>query len=404
MRETRVPEQRLQRSVSWPALTFFGLGNILGAGIYVLVGKVAGLAGMLAPLSFALASLVALFSALTYARLAVRYPQSAGEAVYLDEAFHAGWLSRGVGILIALAGVVSAATLTRGFAGYFQVFAPWPTSAIVTLLVLLLGVVALSGMRQVARVAVLLTLIEVGGLLLVAWAGRELLSELPARINALVPSVNSAPWHGVFLGAFLAFYAYIGFEDMVNVAEEVKNPRRVMPIAILLALGVATLLYALVAVIAVLVVHPAELARSDAPLAEVYRQATGQAPVAISVIGMLSVINGVLVQMIMASCVAYGMAKKGWVWHGFSRLDRQGHAPTTATWLVMGLIWIFALWLPVEKLAAATSYLILIVFVLVNASLIAIEWRNRRRFALVIPAIGLFSCLGLLLYQIASVC
>lgn len=219
----------------------------------------------------------------------------------------------------------------------------------------------------------------------------------------MTPGVGGFPGHGVMLGAFLAFYAFIGFEDMVNVAEEVENPRKAMPFAILMALVFATLLYALVSVTAVLLIAPDELAASHAPLAAVFERATGQNPVVISIIGMLSMINGVLVQLIMASRVAYGMANKGWLWQGFAALNRRHQTPVVATWVVMFLIWAFALWLPVEKLAAGTSYIVLLVFVLINASLITIEWREGRRLPVVVPVIGLLTCAGLLAYQISTI-
>ena len=157
----------LKRSLGPALLTFYGLGNILGAGIYVLLGKVAGTAGLYTPVAFIVASLVAAVTALSYAELSARIPLSAGEAVYVQRAFGSRNLSRLVGILIAFAGMVSAATISRGFAGYIQVFAPLSDWTIITPLVVILGAVAAAGIGLSVRVAALITILEIAGLLLI---------------------------------------------------------------------------------------------------------------------------------------------------------------------------------------------------------------------------------------------
>jgi len=133
-------------------------------------------------------------------------------------------------------------------------------------------------------------------------------------------------WQGILFGAFLAFYAFVGFEDMVNVAEEVRNPVRNVPLAILIALGVTTLLYAAVSLTAVLTVAPQQLAASDAPLATVYQQATGRKPVALSIISIFAVVNGALIQIIMGSRILYGMSRQGWLPALFGRVWQDTNA------------------------------------------------------------------------------
>ena len=235
----------LKRSLSLPLITFYGLGTIIGAGIYVLIGEVAGRAGMYAPFAFLLAAVVAAFSAFAYAELSARYPLSAGEAIYVKEAFHRRWLTIATGWSVVLIGTVSAAALANGFIGYLRLFVRLPNWLAISLLVVGLGLLAAWGISQSVWVATIITLVELGGLLIVLFVARDGLAVLPQRWGELIPPPTADVWTGIALGGFLAFYAFIGFEDMVNVAEEVKNPRRNLPLAIILALCVSTLLYML---------------------------------------------------------------------------------------------------------------------------------------------------------------
>ncbi len=361
----------LKRSLSLPLITFYGLGNILGAGIYVLIGKVAAYAGHQAPLSFLLAAMLAVFTAFSYAELAARYPLSAGEVVYIHQGFGIRSLSVLVGLFIIVTGVVSAATIARGFVGYLQVFVSIPDEAAIFALVVCLGVLAAWGISQSILVAALMTLVEIGGLLIIIWVARP---EASALTNALA---NLSDWQGegvaqgIFLGAFLGFFAFIGFEDMVNVAEEVRDPRRTLPLAILLALSLATLIYFAVALVSVVAVPPQQLAASTAPLAFVYQQMKGGDAALITAISLIAVVNGALIQIIMASRVCYGMGRKGWMPRWLARVNPITRTPLIATTLVTILILLMALRLPIESLATATSFFILLVFSLINISL----WR-----------------------------
>ncbi|MGD2137589.1 MAG: APC family permease [Gammaproteobacteria bacterium] len=366
----------LRRTLTLPLVTFYGLGNILGAGIYVLTGKVVAHAGMFAPLSFLVASLLAALSAFTYAELSARYPLSAGEAVYVQEGFGIELLSAVVGVLIIFAGIVSAATIVLGFTGYLRVFVPVPEVPADLALVLLLGGMAAWGISESVKAAALITLVEIAGLVLVIVVAVPGLAGTP-------PSLAETAWqgpetlYGIFTGAFLAFYAFIGFEDMVNVAEEVRQPRKNLPRALLLALGIASLLYFMVAFAAVGSIDTARLAASDAPLALIYQQATGREPVVITLIGMFAVINGALIQIIMAARVCYGMSARGWLPDWLGTVNRSTQTPVTATLLVSLAVLVMTIWLPLEALAKATSYFLLLVFFLVNLAL----WRLKRATA-----------------------
>lgn len=399
------PVIELRRSIGLPLLLLYGLGNIIGAGIYVLIGKVSGEAAMYAPIAFLVASVVAGFSAFSYSEMSARFPLSAGEAVYIQEGFQLKNLSRLTGLLIAIAGMVSAATISRGFYGYFHAFFQVPEILVITAVILFLGLLTIWGISQSVSAAAFLTVIEISGLLLIIWAGKEVLSTAPAHVEELLPPLQSSVWTGILLGGFLAFFAFIGFEDMVNIAEEVKNPQRTLPAAILLALLIATLIYASVSLIAVLAMAPATLSESKAPLADLLAATSDIDPRIISSIGMLAIVNGALIQMIMASRIFYGMAKKGWIWSGLAKVSKKTRTPVVATWLVIVIILNLALWFPLEALAKGTSYLILVVFALVNASLISIKWSKLPAEGIInvpvwVPVAGFITSVSLALFQL----
>lgn len=366
----------LKRNISVGLLTFYGLGNILGAGIYVLVGKVAAVAGIWAPVSFLVASVVAGITAFAYAELSARYPVSAGEAIYIWEGFKLRWLSILVGLLIVLAGIVSSATIIHGFTGYLHQFLAIPDQVSHFLVIIVLTLVACWGIKESVSFAAFLTILELAGLLLIIFVG------------VTGDNINLPEWNlignkhspgdlnlvaGIVSGAFLAFYAYIGFEDMVNVAEEVKDPQRTLPKAIFLALMLSAVLYATVVYIAISVVPVSELALSNAPLADIYAKSTGKEPYVISLIGLSAVINGALIQIIMGSRILFGMANKGWLYSGLAVINPVTRTPINATLIVALLILLFTLTLPIVTLAEFTSLLILVVFSLVNAALIMIK-------------------------------
>jgi amino acid transporter len=374
---TSVPEQPLRRALSLPLLTFYGLGNILGAGIYVLIGKVVGEAGLFAPLSFLLAALLASLTAFTYAELSARFPLSAGEAVYVQEGLGIRQLSSLVGVLIILAGIVSAATIMKGFAGYLQVFVPLPAEIAIVLMVIMLGGLAAWGIAESVAVAALVTVVEMAGLLLIIGIAAPGMATLGSLAAELPPVTGTAVLPGILMGAFLAFYAFIGFEDMVNVAEEVHQPERNLPRAILLALLISSVLYLLVSLAAITGLPADRLAAADAPLAVLYESITGSEPLLITLISMFAVVNGALIQIIMASRVCYGMARQRWLPACFGRVYPRTQTPVMATVTVAVLVLLAALWFPIAALAKATSFFLLVVFALVNLSL----WRLKRHGA-----------------------
>lgn len=397
----------LKRVISLPLLVFYGLGTILGAGIYALVGKVAGRAGMAAPLAFLVAAALAAFTALSYAELSSRFPRSAGEAVYVSHAFSRRWLTLSVGLAVVATGVVSAAAIANAFVGYFHVFLPWPASVVLCGLIVSLGLLAAWGVRASLRAAMVFTLIEVAGLLLVVWVARGSLPALADHAGDLVPGLDAGAWGGVFLAAFLAFYAFIGFEDMVNIAEEVKDPHRNLPRAIIIALAVATALYALIALTAVLAMPPEQLAASEAPLADIYARATGRRPTVITLVGLFAVTNGALVQIIMAARILYGLARAGRLPAALGRVSPRTRTPLLATGGVTLAVLVLALWFPLVPLAEATTFLILAVFTLVNVALLAIKRREGKPaigpcYPRWIPVTGFLTCAGFVVLRVLA--
>lgn len=399
---------RLRRALSLPLVTFYGLGTILGAGIYVLVGEVAGAAGMFAPLAFLVAAVVAAFTAFTYAELSARHPLSGAEAVYVQEGLGRRELSTLVGLLIVFSGLVSSATLVNGFVGYLGVFIELPEILVICLVVLSLGVLAFWGILESVSVAAVATIIEIAGLILIIAVSGSSFATLPERLPELIPPMQSNAWWGIAMGAFLAFYAFIGFEDMVNVSEEVKDPQRTMPRAIILALVVSTALYFVVVTAAVLTLPQSTLSESDAPLAALFENATGKRPTIIALISLFAVINGALIQMIMASRMLYGMGRAGWLPERLGSVGERTRTPVIATVTIVIGVFLFALWLPLVTLAKLTSFAILVVFILVNLALIRIKRTQQtpagiRVYPIWIPYGGMSLAVLLLVFQTLSV-
>ena len=365
--------QQLLRKITMPMLLFYGLGNILGAGIYVLIAEVANTSGMYAPFSFLVALVIVSFTALSYGELASRYPDAAGVALYVKKGLGSTNLSVIIGLTIALAGLISAATIARGFTGYLAELTPLPEWLALLGLITILGLIAIWGIGESVAIAVTITFIEIGGLLLILWIGLPVLPTLAERAPELIPPLEWDVWYSISLGGFLAFYAFLGFEDMVNIAEEVKAPSKAYPRAILFSLIIATLLYLSVSLVSVLLLTPQQLATTDAPFATIYEHATGNEGTLITIIGIFAIINGALIQIIMASRMVYGISKKGWLPSPLSYVNSKTKTPVVATLLVSAITLGFALWLPLVTLAKLTSFLVLIVFTVVNIALIRIK-------------------------------
>ena len=398
---TPTGQPRLKRSLTLPLVVLYGLGVTIGAGIYVLVGATAGVAGVYAPLAFVLAALVMLPSACSFAELVGRFPVSAGEAAYIRAGFNSQTWSIVVGLLVVSAGTVSAAAISLGSIGYIRQFIDLPGPILVPIVVACMTLIAAWGVRESVTFAAVMTFIEIVGLLAVIAGG---------FFGASFSAVASAPslsdgmtlmqiGFGVMSGGVLAFFAFIGFEDLVNMAEETREPGTTMPKAIFLTLIISTTLYVLISIVAVLNVPVPQLAGAEAPLSLVFERTTGASSATISAIAIIATLNGVIIQIIMGSRVLYGLSQQGSLPAFLGYVHPHTRTPLVATAMIGALIFILATLVPLRGLAEWTSQITLTVFALVNLAL----WLIKRRGdvapegiyvnPLWVPVVGLICCI-----------
>ncbi|PJK29700.1 APC family permease [Minwuia thermotolerans] len=395
-------EHGLKRVLGLPLLILYGVGVTVGAGIFVLIGSVVGVAGPRAPLAFLFAAAIAGVTAASYAILSRGFPAAAGASLYVKAA-----LGRGagfpVGIGVALVGIVSSATIMLGFTGYLAELLAVPQPLAIVGGLVLTGLLVQRGVSESVGAAAALTVVEIGILLVVIAAGAPVLAT--GEVWWVAFGTGSAlPVTAIVSAAVLAFFAFIGFEDIVNMAEETVDPARVMGRAIIGTLAISTALYLLLALIAAGAPDPAALAASGAPLATMWQQLTGQSSAWLSTLALIAVVNGVIVQTIMASRLLYGMAREEMMPAPLARVGRR-RTPYVAIWLIVVLIAILALTLPIETLARATTTVTLLVFAAVNLALLVLGSREkegplrRRRW---IGALGLVLTAGLAIREIFS--
>jgi amino acid transporter len=403
----RAIPQKLSKSLTLTLAVLYGLGVTIGAGIYVLVGVAAGRSGIYAPLAFIAAAIVMAFSAASFAELGTRMPVSASEAAYVDKAFNRPWLSLTMGLLVVLTATISAATISVGSAGYLSVFVDLPSQVVIILVVLSMGLVASLSTRQSVTLAGIMTLIELGGLMLIIgagfWAGNGVMTRLPEILPA---SGDIAVWVGLSGTTLIAVFAFIGFEHLVNVAEEMKNPSRTLPLALFLTLGLTALVYALVVWIAVVAVPPDELSTSSAPLALVFERLTGMPLKTMSLIAVIATLNGIIVHAIMISRVLYGLATQGNLPKILTHLNARTGTPLLATAIGVGAILVLALAVPLAGLADLTARFTLVIFAIINVALIRLKSLETAPPAHVfgcpgwVPVAGLVSSIALLLLDL----
>ncbi len=386
---------QLKRVISLPFLIFYGVGTIVGGGFYALLGEVVGVAGLFTPVALMLATLIALFSALSYAELSSRYPVCAGEAYYVKQAFSSSSLSLMVGWLVIFTGVVSTATLTVAMSRFLGELLDISSIIYIVGLVIFMGLIAIWGIKESVWFATILTIIEVGGLFFIVIIASDSFVVLQENYQSLIPSMSLDLWQGIFMGIFLIFYAFIGFEDMVNIAQEVKDVKRTLPIAIISSISITFVLYMLVSVVAIFSMDLETFASSKAPLAQIAKQNGHISYLVVWSIGILAGLNGALVQIVMASRVLYGVSQKRKKMEVFTRVNAKTQTPIYATIFIAVIILILALQFDLVFLAKTTSTIILLLFALINFSLIKIKRREGRHdgfnVALWIPIMGLIS-------------
>lgn len=377
-RPTITPEAekaQLKRTVTLTPLTLYGIGVIVGAGIYVLIGETAARAGFYTPLSYLVASMLVAFTAASYAELSTSFPVSAAETAYIRAGLRIEALATLAGLLVCASGIISSATLVQGGAGYASSLSGLPPLALAVFFALVLGAIVGLGIALSVGVIATITVIEVGGLIVIAVLGFGDVEAVQTGIAAHYTPFEMSTAVGVVSGVLLAFFAFIGFEDMVNIAEEVKQPERNMPRAIAVALISVTILYMAIATVAVIHVDTAELAASKAPLTLVFERVTSLSGAPISMIAIVAALGGVIAQIVMSTRILYGLGRMGKLPGWFGVVHTRTRTPLNATLFVVAIVVFLTITLPTRELAETTAAGTLFAFSFVNLSL----WRMKGR-------------------------
>lgn len=399
----------LRRSLGLVHVVLYGLGVTVGAGIYVLIASAAARAGVHAPLAFVLAAIGIGLTGATFAELGSRMPQAAGPVIYAHEAFRSDLVGHLVGLLVIAMTLVSAATISAGAAGYIGVFVPWPRWLVIGLVVLAMGALAGRGIVESISFAGLMTVIEIGGLLVVIGLGLLYEPDVLATAGAMVPrSLEPQVWNGIIAASLLAVFAFIGFEGIVNIVEEMRDPERTLPRAILVTLVLTTLLYIAVLWVALAALGVEQLAASDAPLAMVFHHLAGASPRTMAAIAIVAILNGIIVNIIMASRVMYGMARRGGLPPILGQVHPRLQTPLPATALATVVVLALALLLRLDDLADVSARATLVVFAIVNLALAVIKRRETRPPEGIfiapawVPWAGMLGCIAFIAADIAK--
>jgi APA family basic amino acid/polyamine antiporter len=362
---------KLKRALGLTEATFFGVGSILGAGIYALIGKVAGVGGNMIWLSFAIASVTALMSAFSYAELSSMYPRAAAEYHYVKNAFSQKmglWL----GLVISLNGILSGATVSIGFAGYLSQL--WDIDLFVAAagIIGLVWVVNTTGIRQSSIVNIIFTIIEFAGLILVVYVAWPYLG----KVNYL--ELPPGGFNSVLLGAALSYFAYVGFEEIVKLSEETRSPEKNIPRALFIATTIVMFVYLLVAFCAVSVIDWQELGKSDHPLSDVVGTGLGKAGItAIAIIALFSTTNTILSNMIGSSRVLYELGGDYKWMKRLSIVSDRSKTPVYALVAVAVLMIAFAAIGNLGTVALIANFFIFITFLFVNLSVIVLRFKKK---------------------------
>ena len=400
----------LKRTVGPMQLTLYALGSMLGSGIYGLIGQAAGQVGNAVWLSFLVALVAALLTALSYASLGSRHPRAGGAAYVTQRAYGIPVLSFVVGLALVCSGLTSVATQSKVFATNISALmgvSALPVELIALGFILLLTGIVFRGIQESMWVNVVCTVIEAAGLLIVIavgmshWGSVDLFEVPPEKADSSLMFL-------VMLGSVLTFFAFIGFEDTVNIAEEVKDPQTTIPIALVLATAAAAVLYIAVAITAVSVVPWRELAAAPAPLAEVMSRAAPAFPAIImTLITLFAVANTALVNYVTASRLLYGMSRQGLLHDRLGDIHAERQTPHIAIAALFLILVPLGLMGSIKDLASATVLLLLFVFAVVNGALIILKRRDgeavgRFEVPLAVPVLGAIVCAILIVFRVST--
>jgi len=379
----------LKRELSLWQTTMMGIGIIIGAGIYALLGKAAGMAGNGIWISFIVAAFVAALTGLSYAELSSIFPKAGAEYVYTKKAFGRR-LAFLVGWLIIIGGIIASATVALGFAGYFFSLSGIPIIPVAIVIILLMSLIIFLGIKQSASVAIVCTIVEIAGVLLIIFVG------LPYFGSIDYFEIPSSA--GVLSAAALIFFAFIGFEEISRLSEETKKPTKTIPKALVLSIVITTIIYILVAVSAVSILGWQKLSSSSSPMSDVASAALGSdAFLMLTIIALFSTSNTVLLLLLATSRITYGMAQQRSLPKSFGRVSKKTRTP----WVAIIIIGIFSLFFvffeKIEMVANAANFTIFVTFAVINLSVIRLRYSNKKKRGFRVPLnIGKFPVLPLL--------
>lgn len=409
----------LKRTIGPVQMMLYGVGSMMGAGIYGLVGKAAGLMGSAIWMAFLLAMCAALLTGLSYASIASRYPKAGGAAYVTERAFRKPWLAYLIGLMVVASGISSTATQSKVVAvninsllgldsGISFAGAPLEIVLIAIGFLLLIAGIVYRGITESLWANAVCTVIEAGGLILVVavgmrfWGQTSLFEVPPGPVET-----ESALTAGLLLqGAILTFFSFLGFEDMLNVSEEVKNPERNMPIAMIGAMLMVSVIYIAVSITAVSVVPWQDLASAPGPLRAVIERAAPWFPaIGFTFITIAAVANTALVNYVMGSRLLYGMARQKLLPAALGKIHQSRRTPHIAVAVLFVVVATLQLAGNITQLASATVLLLLIVFTTVNGALVILKRREgnmagRFNAPVIVPVLGGTICLAMILGQL----
>ncbi|HDJ96790.1 MAG TPA: amino acid permease [Candidatus Aenigmarchaeota archaeon] len=381
---------KLKRELGLFEVTMYGVGLILGAGIYVLIGIAAGLAGNALWISFIIAAIIASFTGLSYAELSTLFPKEAAEYVYVKRTFNNEFLAFMIGWIILVSEVVGAATLALGFARYFHALFKVKTTIVAIVATICFSFLNFYGIRESAKTNIFFTLIELSGLFLIIFLG------LPKIGNVNLTEITHGI-KGIITAASFIFFAYIGFEDIVNLAEETKKPKKTIPLALILSIMITTCIYVLVSISTLGLTDWKELSTSEAPLALAASKVMGDSAFRLlGIIALFATANTLLVLLIVSSRMLYGMAKEGCLPKLLSKIHKKRRTPHISIFTIMVTVIGLALTGKIEFVANVTNLATFITFFMINLTLIVARYRIKKERKFKVPLnVGRFPLLSL---------
>lgn len=393
----------LQRHLGFFEIFMAALGYIIGAGIFSLIGKSVKYSGHFTWISFLLAGLISLFSGFSYAELSSVFSKDSAEYDYIDSAFNSKKMASFITILIILFGVISTSTISLSIGEHLSKIFPFHKIILSIIMIIIFTLINIKGIRESSNYNIVTTLIEVSGLIIIIisglkyWNMKDILTDFK-KINT----------QSLFHSSFIAIFAYAGFETVVKLAEETKNPTKNLPKAIISSIVVSTVLYSLITMSSVSILGPKKIAESETPLADVANQTLGKFGYnIIFVIALFSISNTILMSMVTTSRLLYGYSKKNNLFTFFNRINPKTKTPINSILIISVLSILFTFFGKLEFTAVMTNCLFFIVLALVNLSLLVIRYKYPHKIKVnysgkypIFPILGLFTSILMLYYMV----